>query len=48
MIAHVQKLSTKRRGLFLFTDIATLTEYKNRILSLPWRNGAGQIVRLTE
>ena len=48
MIAHVQKLSTKGRGLFLFTHIATLTEYKNRILSLRWRNEAGRIVRLTE
>ena len=48
MIAHVQKLSAKGRGLFLFTDIPTLTAYKDRILSLPWKNGAGETVRILD
>jgi hypothetical protein len=37
MIAHGQKLSAKGRGLFLFTDIPTLTAYKDTFLSLPWK-----------
>ena len=48
MVAHVQKLSAKGRGLFLFTDIPTLTAYKDRILSLPWKSGAGERVRIVD
>jgi hypothetical protein len=48
MIAHVQKLSAKGRGLFLFTDIPTLTAYKDRILGLPWKTGAGEVVRILD
>ena len=48
MIAHVQKLSAKGRALFLFTDMPTLTAYKDRILSLPWKSGAGEIVRIVD
>jgi hypothetical protein len=48
MIAHVQKLSAKGRGLFPFTDIPTLTAYKDRILSLPWKNGAGETMRILD
>jgi hypothetical protein len=48
MIAHVQKLSTKGRSLFLFTDMPTLAAYKDRILSLPWKSGTGEIVRIVD
>ena len=48
MTAQVQKLSTKGRGLFLFTDIPTLTAYKDRILSLPWRSAGGESVRIVD
>jgi hypothetical protein len=48
MIAHVQKLSANGRGLFLFTDMQTLTAYKDRILGLPWKSGAGEIVRIVD
>jgi hypothetical protein len=48
MIAHVQKLSAKGRGLFLFTDISTLTAHKDDVLNLPWTSGAGELVRLSD
>jgi hypothetical protein len=46
MFAHVQKLSTKGRGFFPFTDFPTLAAYKVNIMTLPWRSSAGETVRI--
>jgi len=48
MIAHVQKLSTKGRGFFPFTDVPTLAAYKDNIMTLPWGSGAGETVRIAD
>jgi hypothetical protein len=48
MVAHVQKLSTQGRGLFLFTDVETLYAYRDNILRLPWTSGGGEMVRLVD
>jgi hypothetical protein len=42
----IPDVDAEGRGLFLFTDIPTLTAYKDRILDLPWRSGGGETVQI--
>ena len=43
-----QRLTSRGLGRFLFTDRDTLAAYSGDILSLPWKNGRGETVRLAD
>ncbi len=46
LVSLTQRLTSRGLGRFLFTDRETLERYRSDVLSLPWRNGRGEAVRL--